>query len=215
MKDRASLSADNDVVATLTQYWPSAGGCASMHLDAFFDVTASAVEERRAVCEQCPVVALCLARMLHTSGAVKESRFGIWGGVNADRVSGGITNYIVAIARTAASGAAGNEAAYLATRFLVEKVPDSARSDSSLIGIDDLRELVSRLAAAGRRRLAEAVRDVLDHPHNDFAEPHSREFVSLVRRTLNTAVSDAGRRCSPTASAGFSGGRPVGVRRSG
>lgn len=186
-----------------------------MHPDAFFDVPASAVEERRAVCAQCPVAALCLARMLQTNGGVKEARFGIWGGVNADRVSGAVTNYITAIARTAAAGAAGDEAAYLAARFLVEKVSDSVRSEPALIDSDDLLELISQLAAAGQRRLSQAIQDVLDHPRNDFAEPHSQEFVNLVRRTLN--ANRGPRVCRQTAvpPAGFSDERDGTRRRSG
>lgn len=181
-----SSSAANDVAVALSDCWPAAGACVSRDPEEFFDVPARGLGEPRAVCARCPVVALCLARMLHTNSGRKEFRHGVWGGINADRVSGTMVNYITAIARSAVDSPAGNEAAYIASRFLVERIDDDVRQGRRPIPESIYREFITELTAAGHRYLAEAVADVLEHPRGNFSHQHTQEFVLLVRHVRNT-----------------------------
>ncbi|MCK0441175.1 WhiB family transcriptional regulator [Gordonia alkaliphila] len=148
-----------DALAFMRANWNLAAGCKGVDTELFFDRPSWNKETLEPLCQSCPVIGNCFTSMMPLNTDKNVLLHGFWGGINAEPITGKVLKYIQAIARGAASGPAGDEVAYIATRFLMERIGTEIREEGEGTIDDELfDELIGLFGAASQRRLEDLVR---------------------------------------------------------
>lgn len=173
----------HQIVSQVLREWECAAACRGMDPELFFDRPARSREVLAAACAGCPVVGLCVSGMIGSNTDRKPLIYGYWGGVNADTVSGKMRAYITAIASNAVSSPAGDEVAYLATRFLMEHLDGSDNDEIPDSSFDDFK---ATLRIAAIRRLTDAIDSILSSSDQCDMSEYPRSLVRRIDELLSS-----------------------------
>lgn len=171
-----------DALAFMRANWSLAATCKDTDTELFFDRPSWNKELLEPLCQDCPVIGNCISTMIHTNSDRNALLYGYWGGINAEPITGKVLKYIEAIAKGAASGPAGDEIAYIATRFLMERIGTEIREEHGG-AIDDemFNELIALFRAPTRRRLQDLVQLAFRDPAQ-AAELYGYDLIDTILR---------------------------------